>query len=427
MGLETIKEINIDVSNKKYVTLNAKQYDRASRFILVSCCNQGAPFPIDKSCYAFVRVRKPDNLGVFNSCEITNDGKILVELTEQMLAFAGLSYADIVILKNLPVEEEITKNTAQLIESNNDKILSTMTFCIDISEAAFGNKSIASSCEFDALNDLLIKATEDYTYVMTACKISEDNAAVSETNAANSAAESLSYSQNSAASAVESSEYADNSANSASASAASAVESSEYMNASLGHSKVSEEWAFHAETSAQASASSAAEASQYLDDIKASLDESTDWATVSRSYAVGDTNTRDQEEIDNAKYYKELAESYAHGESGARTDEEVDNARYYYQQIHSIREDLNGAFSIKGTITFEELLALEEKNMGDLYTISDGFTTDDTFNGGAGFEYAAGTGVYYDVNGYWNCLTTHVSIYRNNVAKPEEVMAFLGI
>lgn len=69
--------------------------------------------------------------------------------------------------------------------------------------------------------------------------------------------------------------------------------------------------------------------------------DATDSATFAQSYAKGGTGTRENEDTDNAKYYKEQAEryatsdyaleaeSYAKGGTGYRPDEDTDNAKYY--------------------------------------------------------------------------------------------------
>ena len=96
--LRIIRSIDIDLYNKKCITIIAKQYDMNSRFILFTCYNQGNIFFLNNTNYAFIRYKKPDDLGVFNQCTITPDGKILVELTEQMLSCPGHCDADILIV-----------------------------------------------------------------------------------------------------------------------------------------------------------------------------------------------------------------------------------------------------------------------------------------------------------------------------------------
>jgi hypothetical protein len=36
MGLEITRELNIDLHDSKYIQVNAKQYDRESRYVLIT-------------------------------------------------------------------------------------------------------------------------------------------------------------------------------------------------------------------------------------------------------------------------------------------------------------------------------------------------------------------------------------------------------
>lgn len=97
------------------------------------------------------------------------------------------------------------------------------------------------------------------------------------------------------------------------------------------------------------------------------------------------------------------AESYAVGDTGIRQNEDVDNAKYYYQQVRQISAGLAGGLIPMGTTSFVDLKN-QTKQSGYMYNISDDFTTDDTFKDGSGYKYPAGTNVYYTADGYWDCL-----------------------
>lgn len=174
MSAEIIREITVDFYGQKYITINAKQYDQASRFLSITCLNQGKVQYIDsKSCYAFVRYRKADDYGAFNQCVITNNGKILVELTKQMLSAPGICYAEVVILEKDDIV--VTGNPGEVIEPDEESIKTTMTLYINVKASVVNNIGIESSNEFNALNELLIKMTEDYNYILQACKSSESS------------------------------------------------------------------------------------------------------------------------------------------------------------------------------------------------------------------------------------------------------------
>lgn len=169
MGLKSIVNINVDFCDKKYILVNAKQYDKNSRVISVTCYNHGEVFPINAGEYsAYVRYKKPDNHSVFNFCEINFKGKILVELTEQMLSTDGICYVDLVIVKK--GDASVDANTGEIITINNAYVLSTMTFCIDVSETAVENSEIESTYEFNVLNETLEEYEANYKEVVLASK-----------------------------------------------------------------------------------------------------------------------------------------------------------------------------------------------------------------------------------------------------------------
>ena len=96
------------------------------------------------------------------------------------------------------------------------------------------------------------------------------------------------------------------------------------------------------------------------------------------------------------------AESYAHGGTGTRENEEVDNARYYKEQAERVAEGLKGSLLPMGTIPFAQLP--ERPKDGYMYNISDEFVTTDRFKEGAGHTIPAGTNVYYTADGFWDCM-----------------------
>ena len=376
---EIIKQINVDFHNTRYIQVNAKQLDDLSRFILVSCYNQGDFYPIDNTYnYAYVRYRKADDLNVFNCCDITEDGKVLIELTKQMLAYDGRCYADLVIVHNEPIPvDDIKVNNGTLLTNENTSIVSTMLFCVNVIETSLDNEDIESSDEFGALNDLLIKATTDYEYVMAASKISEENAKVSEENAKISEAN------------------AKISENNAKISENNIKISEDNAKASADSAKISENNAATSEANAKKSAEKAQMSEEitynYVNTAMLKAEESLQSATDSANSAVESANSA------------LLSQSYAVGDTGVRAIEDTDNAKYYYTMAKAISTSLGGEFSPKGSITYSELQS-SIKQAGFVYHIKDSFITDDTFKDGGGVSYPAGTNVYRTSDGYWDCF-----------------------
>lgn len=385
MSLKTTRQLNIDFFTQKYISIDAKQYDRESRFILVTCYDKGNLMPINNNtCFAYVRYRKADNVGVFNECEITNDGKILIELTEQMLATVGMSYVDLVIHEGVNLGVEISENNdgeIEIIELSKNSILATMTFYINVREAAFDNKKIESSYEYDALNNLLIKARTDYKNVIKSCRESEKNAANSEANAK---------------------EYMDIAIESATNAELYKDDAESYMTTTKTYMESS--WEYLNMTEAKKNA--AEDAARYAS-------ECSDRAAVS-SYSA-----KESEEA--SKEHSEWAKSYAVGGTGLRKNEDTANSQFFYEQLSRLNSSVTTGLIPMGTIKIEDLPYVG-KEVGYMYNISNDFITDATFKR-AGETYAAGTYVYCTNEGFWDCL---VGITMS-VANLEETKGYLQI
>ncbi len=159
---------------------------------------------------------------------------------------------------------------------------------------------------------------------------------------------------------------------------------------SEGNAKVSEDNARVSETNANASkiaagasadsaSTSAATATQKASEASVSATEADTYSTKAKSYAVGGTGTRENEDIDNAKKY--------------------------YEQIKAISSSLKNALKPMGTIIFSDLPDLSNVSDGDMYNISDAFTTTENFKEGPGHVIPAGANIYKEAtNGKWDVL-----------------------
>ncbi len=380
MSLQSITNLNVDFYDKKYILINAKQLDKNSRFISVTCYNHGEPYPINSGEHsAYIRYKKSDDHSVFNFCEINYQGKITVELTEQMLASDGICYADLVIVNK--GSASVNTDTGEIVAIDNASILSTMTFCIDVSETAVVNSEIESSYEFSGLNEALEKAEAEYTEViLTAKSYAVGGTDMRENEDVDNAKyyyeQSLENANNAAASEL-------NAANSATAAATS-------------------------EANALTSADKAA-----ISDINASVN------ALSASASASSAETSEIA----AKGYATTAQNSMNSAVNSATSASTSaaNAYNYYLQTEAITNGLNGAFHPKGTCSFGELMSAITSGelvlaAGDLYHISDNFVTDESFRCGAGVEYPAGTNVYYTSDGWLDCLvgTTVAGVKGNN-------------
>lgn len=182
----------------------------------------------------------------------------------------------------------------------------------------------------------------------------------------------------------------------AAASSASAAKTSE-TNAKSSASSAS--------TSASTATKKATEASTYANNAKNSENTANTHATTASNKASEASTSANTASVkaNDASDSALLAESYTHGGTGVRDNEDVDNAQYYKNQAERISQGLSGALLPMGTITFSQL-ANQTKQAGYMYNISNSFTTDNTFKEGAGYSYPEGTNVYYTADGYWDCI-----------------------
>lgn len=106
---------------------------------------------------------------------------------------------------------------------------------------------------------------------------------------------------------------------------------------------------------------------------------------------------------------KKLADSASTSASSASTSagnasESETNAKKYYEQTKSISESFAGTLRPKGTVTFANLPSVSLAETGDMYNVSDEFTTTTDFAEGAGNTIPLGSNVYKNSDGKWDVL-----------------------
>lgn len=435
MNLQSIINIDVDFYNKKYILINAKQHDRNSRFISVTCYNQGELYSLNNGEHAaYVRYRKADNHGVFNHCDINNKGKIIIDLTEQMLAADGICYADLVIVNK--GKAEVDPNTGEINELiANASVLSTMTFCIDVSESPVSNSDIESTHEFILSNDTLEKYWADFEDVMKTSKswavgdtgIRDDEDTNNSKYWSTQSQNSASAANTSALNAANSEELAESHMNYALSYKNDAYTYMTNANTYMSNAATSEANAKTSETNAKTSEANSAtsETNAKTSETNAKTSESN--AQVSETNAsISEQNAKTSET--NALNSANRAQSYAVGGTGTRTNEDSDNAMWYYNEMKDMFNSLNIVIVPKGSIYFSELATVKETAVaGYMYNMKDDFVTDETFREGSGVAYTTGTNVYYviDENGEykWDCFGGASS----PAATVDEVKEYLGI
>ena len=429
---------NIDFNNEKYIVIKAKQYDRSSRYIRFTCFNDGNLVRLNKNeNTAYVRYKKADEYGVFNECEITDDGKIIVELTEQMLAYQGNCSGDLVVLEGISTYT-VSEDGKLQIDSLN--VISTMNFNVNVVKSPLENSEIESTYEMDALNkmydmamgnfqdllDYTTDASQAIVEIETALRNYVTSASASETNAkasenaakaselASKASENAAKASETASKTSETNSKASELASKASENAAKTSETN--AKTSEDNAKDSEDNAKDSETNAKTSEDNAKDSETNAKTSEDNAKDSEDNAKASELAAktsetnakTSEDNAKDSEDNakdseDNAAEYAKASKSYAEGTTDYRVGEATDNSKYYYQQIQLISTSIGGAFKPKGTIPFAQLSS-QTVQAGYVYIISDSFTTDSTFKDGGGVSRPSGTAVYYTVDNLWDCM-----------------------
>ncbi len=147
---KTYQYYQIDLSsNNNFTQYNTIQGDGNDvRGFEVELIENNKPYAVTNDVDVFITGTKPDTKQIFNSCEITKDGKILVDVTSQMTAVVGRGDYQIM-----------------LISKTNNQQLKSFPFIIFVKKAAFDVETITSSNEFNALNGMVnkIESTLDKT------------------------------------------------------------------------------------------------------------------------------------------------------------------------------------------------------------------------------------------------------------------------
>ena len=132
-----VLEIAVDFINPSYNISRAKHLDNA-RYLICTLTENGIPRTVKADEAARIRLQKPDRTYVYNDCDILEDGRVFITLTEQILASEGNAVCDI-----------------QLTDENTGIIYSTKNFIINIDKTAVNNSVMESTNEFGALNNLI--------------------------------------------------------------------------------------------------------------------------------------------------------------------------------------------------------------------------------------------------------------------------------
>lgn len=145
MANEIIRELEIDVARENvFAAILAKQYDKATRYILATITNLGVPMNVDSSSAITINFERPHTVGenisdyqaAFSGSIV--DGKVKVPLPYWALERDGDVIADISMVMGA------------------DR-LSTLTFIIRVQSAAYGGNAITEDTRYDVFTGLILQ------------------------------------------------------------------------------------------------------------------------------------------------------------------------------------------------------------------------------------------------------------------------------
>lgn len=133
--MKLITDITLELTGetKRYEVV-AKQGDKATRFIRITLKNNGQDFEIPAGMKVIANIQKPDRKCCYNTCSYSGS-TVTMELTNQALAVAGTAECDI-----------------EIRDANDEVVLSSQAFTIEIEKSMRDENAIKSSNEFTELD-----------------------------------------------------------------------------------------------------------------------------------------------------------------------------------------------------------------------------------------------------------------------------------
>jgi hypothetical protein len=281
----------------------------------------------------------------------------------------------------------------------------------DAKKSADSASESASNAEYDA------KLAQSYAIGGSEIRDGEDldNAKYYANESKNQAKNATDYAISASANATAAKKSADSaseSASNASASAKTATDAATSANTSETNAKKSADNASNSatsatlsETNAKKSADSASASETSASNSATSASTSENNARVSANSASTSASSASTSET-NAKKSADSAVTSANNASTSANNASTSetNAKKYYEQTKSISESFAGTLRPKGTVTFANLPSVSLAETGDMYNVSDEFTTTTDFAEGAGNTIPLGSNVYKNSDGKWDVL-----------------------
>lgn len=339
-----LRKIEIDLySPTSYEVIKAQQGDKNSRIIEFVLYDQGNPYEISDNVFFRFDGHRGDGSSFSKTeeqCIVRDGNHISVTLQEDILYYAGTIEAKLVMY-------ELGNTSNKSAESETNNKLQEKPERTVLSTIPFKISCIKNPCNENNLSNGELSIITDLIFQMEQ------------------------FSKN-AQDVID-----------------QAQESADKAKDSETNAKASEVAAKISETNAKQSEDNAKDHADAANKSKINAGSSAETAT---------------KKADEASNYAKQAQSYALGTGNVRPDESINSAKYYYEQAREISSSFKGALRPMGTVTFANLPELANAGEGDMYNISDQFTTNANFKEGSGFAIPAGSNVYKTADDKWDIL-----------------------
>lgn len=416
MQQKSVDFLRIDINNGQVrKSIAVCQSDPVMRTLSISIVDSGAVIDLSTVIYAEILIKKADGFEADMGCVI-NDGSIEYTLRSTDIAAIGtnlaqimLTYEDGSIITTPPFEirvfdkvlnpkvqksmNEYTAITEQVVIATNkakeatDAAADSKLYKDEAAESALAadesavNAKASEGIVFDYAKDAAT-SKEESAYNAKVANAAADSARISEQNTYENMQKAFEYGEKILSMEVDVEEDANRAEAAANRAENQVLLAKGEVDKATNQVELAKEEAEKSRLSADTASSYANAAAISVEDADAAADLSMDYSLQSKSYALGAT--------------------------GVRENEETNNAKYFYEKCEEVYRKLGSALVPKGTITFEQLPSFEDIEVGYMYNISNGFVTDERFRDGSGKEYGEGNNVYYVVeNGgkYWDVLS----------------------
>lgn len=463
MQNDIVDNLFIDMNKEKSrAVVYCRQGDTLTRTIHIRLTDHGIPYDLTNLLFAEMFIVKPDGTECDNPM-IRVDNELHYTYKTNDLAVEGecvcqvmLTFEDGAVVTSPEFTTFVYKKTInqkKLISTNSYTALTEMvvqanSYANNASQSADVAKAYKESAM--ASMEEAIKISEGVEEFVNQAKEYALSAEESKTNASNSAESAAQSESNARVSETNAGRYAENArtnaelieskisdaVNAANASSESAdkayqseIKSKEYeesayatievINAAAEETRLNKDAAAVSEANAKTSEDNA---STYAANAKAS---ETNAAKSESNARVSETNAESYAQnasvsassaassatsAGNSKNSAAVSATNASASESAAKQSELNSAaseqeaQKYAEQVKAISEGFSGALKPLGTITFADLPSVESATAGDMYNISNEFTTDSSFKEGAGVVVSAGTNVYLTSDNYWDCL-----------------------